>query len=611
MILLSCIPSFFLKLFLQKQPIKKWIYLGKDNTVSLKFRSVLPKDAIELEYAKKLYTVSQQMRGDFIGWIDDTSFAGKIQKEWIFSVPAVKNTFISDLFLNICYFFVLEGLRKEDPDIDLIIVDSSALALSVKEAFSYDFFILNNFFIVFEKGRVFLKSILRFVRHVFSFLRRFWAVKIVLSSRARQLLHGKNRIVLIRNYITDHFLTTYQDTLDKRYFPKLYSYLEKEGATAVFLPIPVQIKNYKTLLSKVKESKENIVFFEEFLKLKDYLYTFLTPLRALRYRIRPPLLHNFNLSRLIKEEYYANLTQFSFLYAILLSCFGKRVKERDLRLSGLVNWCEFQSFERGLMFGIKQVFPQAQIIGSQPFLISPNHLSIIPSRQEKLFNLVPDKMLVLGPLGKDAAREFIKDFPVEYTPLFRYQSVFKSLSTIGVGKDLLVVLGYALSNTVYTLRILLAMEDQLKSFPKVRLKLHPVASFNQERLKKELGIDDFPSNFEFVTGPYEDYLASTSIAICGATGTSVELVVKSIPVVLISETNVLTMNYLAYKVDPDLWQLCFNAKEASGAIKHFLKLRKENPQHIQDKAFELRKLYFAQPNDQYWQNYLTKDSISK
>lgn len=605
-IFLSNMPGYILAKELQKNSVKRWVYFGADSSVPKKLEHIFDKKAEQVDYGKKLHEITQAKRKQFILWIDQIAACFLDRKEWLFSVPSVKNTCTSNLFLYTCYLFLLEDLIKEGEQIDVIFVDSPALAVLFKDNFSdlievtpVNRWLKSGFYF-----KVFTKSILRLGKYLVEFGREFMSAKIILKNRSRQLLQGKDNLVFIRNFITGQFSDTHGDILENHYFPGLYDYLEKKNYTPVFLPVVIRTSNYRCLYQKVLESKKAIVFPEEFLKLQDYLYTFLMPLRALRLKLNPPPYGQYQLGRLLKEEYCANLTEFGFLYATLLFCLGKRLKEHNLAPKGIINWMENQALEKGLIKGFKENFPDIQVIGSQPFFSLENYFSTVSSDQEKQSGLLPEKILVLGPAGKKCATEFIKDVPVDYSPAFRYTSVFSEPSVNNHQENnLLILLPILFENAVYMMRILLKIEPYLESFDRIMIKLHPAGDFDPKKLVEALG-EGLPRWCELVDGKLEQYISKTSIGFCGASSTAAELVMRGIPVIAMGDSHALTLDCLYCKQDPDMWQLCFSCDQVIGALNHFKALKRKKSHDWVQKAHEFRDVFIAQPSEKYWENYL-------
>ncbi|GEM_PF-3108287 len=609
-VFLSNVPSFILAQELQRNSIKRWIYFGTDDSVLKKLERVFNGKAEQVSYGKKLYEITKTKRNQFILWIDQVAACFLDRKEWLFSVPAVKNTYISNLFLYTCYLSFLEDFIKEGKQVDFILVDSPALASTFEENFSDSITIspINRWLNLDFYFNVFIKSILRLGKYFIEFGRRFISAKIVLKNRGRQLLKGKKNLVLIRNFMIGEFSDTPDDFLESHYFQGLYDYLGKKNYTPFFFPVITKASNYRRLYRKVSKSKKTIIFPEEFLKLRDYLYAFLAPLRALSLRLPAPCYGQYQLGRLLKEEYYSNLTEHGFLYATLLSCSGKRFKEHNLAPLGIINWMENQSLEKGLIKGFKEHFPDLYVIGSQPFFIQENYLAPVSSNQEKQSGLLPEKIVVLGPAGKKLATEFIKDIQVDYSPPFRYASVVPEPLANNQGNNLLVLFTIDFKNAIDMMQILLKIGPHLESFDRIMIKLHPAASFDEKKLVKALG-QNLSSQYEFFHGRIEEYLHKTAIGFCaGASSAVVQLVMRGIQVITLGEPYALTLECLFCKKDSDIWQVCFSCEDVVEAINYFKIIKKERPQDLIQKAKEFRRFFIADPSEKYWENYLIENS---
>ncbi len=607
-VFLSNVPGFILARELRKNPAKRWAYLGANYRVLAKLQRVVGERAERIDYGEKLYGCSRATRNQFIRWIDQIASRCIDKKEWLFSVPAVKNTFSSNLFLYTCYLSVLEDIVEKAEAIDLIFVDSPALVHVLKDRFPGQVIMspTHPWQEFMAHSRIFIKLILRFGKYLMDFGRKCVSAKLVLKDRARHVLKDKKDLVLIRNFITDQFSDTRDDIIEKHFFPGLYDYLQEKGYTPVFVPIVASTSSYRRLFQKVLKSKKNIIFPEEFLKFQDYLYAFSAPWRALRLKLSPPSYGRYQLDRLLKEEYYANLTEFGFLYATLLSCLGKRFKESGLFPRGIINWMENQAFEKGFIKGFRENFPDARLIGSQPVFIPANYLSMVSSHQEKQSGLLPDKILVLGPAGKSYMTEFIKDINVDYSPAFRYASILSHPPASNQENNLLVLLGYNFENAVHIMWTLLKIEKYLESFGRIMVKLHPAGYFDEARLSKALGGRDVLKRYSFVDGRLDQYADKIFMGLCGASGTAVELVMRGIPVIIIGDSQALTMDYLVYKEDRDMWQICFSPDQVVKTLDRFKVLKKERSQEFVQKAREFREAFITAPSEKHWENYLIK-----
>lgn len=602
-IILSSTFCFSLKKLTDDKSLTRWIYFGSNPKIQNKLKGFFARTGEEINFGEKLYKVSQLIRDSFVQWLDDVSLNYENDIRWMLSAPAVRNTYISNLFLNVCYFKVFERYIKENKEIDCIFVDSPALAKLIRDTFpaKTQYLRSNMAASFFRYGMLFLKSVLRFFRYLIDCGLRFICAQWVFGNRKKEFFSDNQKIVLIRNFISEKFADNDNDILERHFFPGLYKHLKKNSVTPVFLPIIIKPTNYLRLFKKVLASNRNIFFFEEFLKINDYFFAFLSPFRSFTMKIESRLFQKNNINELLKEDFFYNLTSMEFLYSMLLTRLGIRLKEVHCNPEWIINWSENQTFEKGIIKGLKTVFREMKVIGAQPFIVPPNYLSPVYTKQEQLNEILPDRILCLGPIWEKVISERLEDLNIEYSPAFRYTALAVEKPAKVQGDDLLVLLGIDLNNTVHILCILLKIYKKITFMKDILIKLHPASNFDKKKLELIIG-ERFPELFKFIGGRLDQYFENASVGLCGASGTSVELVMKGIPVVTIGETHTLTMNYLEYKEDSDIWQICFSADQVLEALKHFNAVRKKNPDIFVRKADDFRSAFIVESDDKYWQN---------
>jgi hypothetical protein len=604
-LLSSNLPSFIYQKYFRRFAGRSWIYLDSNNRLYHKLRKFATKAGMkEIDYARELYEESEDNRKEFIEWIDQISLKMGRQEDWLFSVPSVKNSYFSQLFLHVCYLKVFERHLNDD---DLAcVITSPSLTRVLSQTFPSLFTrsLSTKIFCFVAYLGVFIRSILRWLRYALDFLLRFLAVRWNMDLQRKKRLAGVKRIVLIRNFIELGFAKSEETLFEKHFFPGLYEYLFRHDVNPVMFPITVQGADYFSIFKKVAASKQLVYVPEEFLKWSDVLYALFKPLSAMFCYIEPVLLQNRNLMRLAKDEYMANLTDFGFLYAHLLSRCGIRMKEAGIEPESCINWFENQSIEKGLLGGLKNVFPDMSIVDSHLLLTYPNQLSFIPSKQDALLSVLPDRMLVLGDLGKSMLSTAV-NIPTEFSPAFRYQKMLETnrdKERVLTEKNMMVLTGFSYDFTLHTLRMLINIKDKLTFFDRIWLKLHPASYFSENDLLRALGLKKWPAKFSFCTGKLDQYIDQICVGICSSgTGTAVELVVQGIPTIVVGEQKTLTLNCLSVKEDPDIWQLCFYEDEIVKAVNHFTE---HSDTDLKEKAAAFRNIFFAQPQENYWAHYI-------
>ncbi|MBF0384970.1 MAG: hypothetical protein HQL27_03770 [Candidatus Omnitrophica bacterium] len=603
MLFFAGIPNFLLKLLIDRKKAKLWIYLGQDHKRGKKLSKFFGKKAEEVDYSKELYRISGYIRNDFIKAIDDVSFREHPNPEWLFSAPSVKNPYSSRLFLNICYFFAFKR-TVEEKRIDIIFVDSPALIKFIADHFKNKYALskISAVFAFMEGIRKLLFVLLKIFMYAADKISRLIAVRIVLGKRNIAEFLGKE-VVFIRSYISGEFTPDEDNIMETHFFPGLYSFLKSQGKNAVYLPVILKNGSYQRLFKNILDSGKKIFLIEEALCFSDYLMAIPVIIKSLFVKAKNLNVGLFNFKDLCNEDYANSIANQGFLDAHLYARFAYRLKKKNIGVNCLINWSEFQDFEKGLIFGIRKYYPQAKVIGSQPFIGPVNHLSLFPSRQDSILKIIPDRFLVLGNIYQRYLNSLSSEINAEFTPAFRYEGIFKPLSVKEGSGSLIVLTGYGIHNTLRVFELLSEVKDSLKSFSKILIKLHPASGISKRKIERLIRMR-MPREFVFIDGRLEDYLPDVKIGICGATGTAVELVCRGIPVLHIADKRSLTMNYLVLKEDPLLWKLCFNSEDLSSGLIEFGRNVEQKKGLLEQKALEFRNEYFARPDESYWKDYI-------
>ncbi len=605
-ILFSHIPTLFLRYLSRQKAGTGWVYLGKRREVVEKLVAVFGEDENMCPDGKRLYRISKRLRPMFVQWIDDISFARPpTSRVAVFFAVGQKHVF-EQPFLVCLLFFLFKELRNDpEKEVDWIIVDSPALGYTFKRCFpgGTSFSVINYLITFLSWIEALLRSVWRFSHFFLDVGKRHLAARQVLGSRIKGLLAGKKNVVLIRQFIVRGFSEDEEDIFKNHFFPGLDAYLQRHGHTPVFLPFTDQVRSYRALFQKIKESVPPIVFAEEFFRLTDYLDVMLTPCRALLCRLTPPPFEGYDFSTVLKEEYLKNTTEYGIMSASLMVKLGKRLVEKGSSPVSIINWNENHAAEKGLIYGMRKALPGITVIGSKPFITTPNYLSSFPSKQDDILRVTPDKVLGMGSLILEAMQEYSPNLNVAFTPAFRLKELSPCPPYTGERPELLVLLGYGLDNALQVLKLLTSSMHRLPHFTKVLIKLHPVRPFSAEELAQEFG-NPLPEYFTFVQGKVENFLCRVPFGICGGTGAALELVIRGIPVAILGDTNTLTMNHLDYLEDKALWELCFSEDDLVTTLNRFQKVVAMDAVGLQNRGEALRQAFFASGEEDHWLNYV-------
>jgi len=596
-------PRFLLYLVKRKAKPKSWLFIGDGHKKFLTLKRIYGETTNLLADGFALEKVSRRQRTIFVAWIDSISQENYDNTNWFFSSASVKNTFVSKLFLRTCFLEMFEELKDDGKQIDLVIIESKALAEFVHKKYSTEVI-----YPQYNRILFFSRSIETFVINAknglsffVNFVKKWYWQKTVLDKKIINEICGKDKLVFIRHYIVKEF-SSQNYMFWKHCFPGLPEYLVQNGYTPVFIPVVAQVKKYKSVFENIIKSRQKIVLPEEFLGLKDILGTLLSGLIFWVKHPRPTSYMGESYDALLEEELAENLFSQSFLTGVLYSRVGEKMANMKVTPVSVINWNENQAFEKGLLAGMKKQFPGMILIAAQPFIAPLNLLSIHQSRQDSFISLHPERTLVLGPKFRKEALEYDPKLAVSYSPSFR--DSLSELDTHQSGSDrILVALGYDFFNSVTVLRLLSDSWGQLADNGGVTVRLHPASSFNYKDLLVYLD-DPPPEEWLVSESSLMDDVKEAKWAICGATGTSVELVINGLSVVVVGECQALTFNYLEHLGSLPEWRLCFSKDDLLDADKIFSKENKKEDSSEKQLASEIRSDLFIENPENYWTQYL-------
>jgi len=194
-VFLSNVPGFILAKELQGNSFKKWVYFGTNDRVLKKLKRIFPDRAQQINYGEELYRITRTKRNQYIRWIDRVASHFPNNKEWLFSVSSVKNTYTSNLFLYICYIFLLEGFIKEGKRADLVFVDSPALTTIFKDSFPGTIKVMpiNRWLKLGFYFKIVTKSVLRFGKYLIEFSRKYVSAKVVLKKSQQAIVERQKK----------------------------------------------------------------------------------------------------------------------------------------------------------------------------------------------------------------------------------------------------------------------------------------------------------------------------------------------------------------------------------------------------------------------------------
>jgi len=483
---------------------------------------------------------------------------------------------------------MLKKRLEEGYDYNKIIVDSLALKKAIKKNYYKYHFKVN------YKGKsalhIYLGKINSYFKVFGQISLRFLAARftrkykrIVKTDRALTLLD----VFIFRNsFAVGIFLD--------RYYPELLEPIDSDVKEyTYYVPTFYGIKNYKKVFTEMRKSKQNFLVKEDYLKLKDYLFALLYPLKLNKLKIKYRNFLGLDIYPLIREEMANDRVSDSSIYSLLNYCFSRRLKENGVKLRIIVNWFENQIIDHGFNSGFRKYYPESKLIGYLGAPLVDNYLSLFPTEQERMCAVIPKEINVIGNGYIDMVKEFCPDLQVKVAPAFRYSEVWNRRNYFPdkYKCSILVALPILIdeSNEIIDIVLEAACSINIKNCI-FKIKPHPTCDIKKisNKWSKKL-----PEMFKFVDGDFNLCVEQSDILISCASTVCLETLAKGIPVIVIGNSLGLTQLPIPRSISEDIWKLCYSVNDVVEAIKLYVKkdnktvnMYKKIGREIRDNFFE-------------------------
>lgn len=485
--------------------------------------------------------------------------------DWIVSTIASRNPNFSPLFIQCCHLALVKKMVERNHPMKAVVVKSRVLGKVIEKYLSQEKVAVQvKYRKVFSHG---VKNLWDYVYQIlialFHFSNQFFYARV---GSHKGKFDSTRPIILLEVFILkDSFSSNgYKD----RYYPGIQKFLsEEEKEEFYYLPTFIGVRNYFRIFSEIAGCRQKFFLKEHFLRLSDYIFTLLYPFRMLKMRPQNITFLNFDITPLIREEIFYKSTHFSSLMGILNFRFAKRLKEYGIKIKLFVDWFENQIIDRGINYGFRKFSPETPIIGYQGFIVSPQfNVHIHPTAHEISVGVIPHEIAVVGRALIKPTKEFCKDLKVVAAPAFRFNNVWKKrrFSPDPHRFTVLISLPITLKESIEILKLVAGILKQ-KEFDNFLFHVKPHPVNNPEKIKR-LFAADWPRQFEFVSGDFNDCVEKVNLLIGNTSSTCVEALAKGVPVIIIESQSGLTQNPIPENIKEDIWVLCYTAEELTKAM---------------------------------------------
>lgn len=435
--------------------------------------------------------------------------------------------------------------------------------------------------IIFKLFKYYFRSFKKFISYLMEFIVYFLnPVRFTFSSNYNELILIDTYFVMKNikdsNKFTDSCFLGLKSVLDKS--NKHYAYLPVFGGTRKFVILG-------SILRILKNDKVPLLSEYQLLSGKDLLFVLyfivIYPFRVLKLF---HILRNSNDNITLFKSELVNTLDLVTFESFTRFLQGRKIAKLPYKHIKVISWYENQVIDKNLYKGLREANSKIEIYGAQLFLYSKAQLNIIPDENEQVFGIVPDKIIVNGPV-------FIpKNTKLNYTvgPSLRYHKIFNSIGKKENRKKFLTLLPFYREDIENILRML--FEIKIFSEP-IFIKMHPAISI--EGIKHLL-----PHNAIVVNDDIYKLFETTKVVIGSASGTLVEAASLGIPAVVIKNNQGFSCNYLPEYGKGVIWEEVSSPEELALCLNKFNNELDNNSEKINNIASEYRKMFFCQPTEE-------------
>ena len=437
-----------------------------------------------------------------------------------------------------------------------------------------------SFYLIAKKIIVYLvKNLISFVLCIIA------ALFHLISGQKFHVKDGVDYVLLDTFFKIDHIIN--EGKFKEAYFPGLPEYLSDKNIDYAYVPKWFVFKNPLRLLRIFKILRKNqvpVLTQFQILTLADYLEI-----------ARFIFLYPFSLSRFLRklESSYEDKVLCGGLWnafdgvayeSHMRYLFAKRLTAMKFGNIKCISWYENLAADKNFYRGLRTLSRKTEIIGAQLYVRPDTLMNFFPDQSDISFDLVPDKILVNGPV-------FCYDLDsvkVEVGPALRYKHLFKDAQEESFsGEIILVVLPYWDHLVCEILGIISDID-----WPKpVKIKFHP--TMNWESYEQII-----PKNFTVTIESIQKLLPRAFMVVGSSTGAMVEALALGIPVISVNK-----LNSLSHDVMPDIgqgviWDRAEDAEGVRNLIVQFKKIIDKNSIQLKKEGARIKSFYFSEPVDE-------------
>lgn len=541
---------------------------------------------LSIVQTKRLNEISYEIRSQYIDLIDDFYPLNLSNDNWIFTALASKDSFLTDIYFQICMTILIWEEINFGKKIQKIIVYNTGT-----------YSVLNKLFLKHDKNIQLVnasKSVNTNKKRIKTIIYMFLTT-IVNYFFVRKMPQRKfEQITLLDTFILEN---SFKDGIyNDRYYTKIFKYLNEENADRMFYLSTYSAKLGKKI-QQMKQAHQNdkFIIMEDYLEFNDYLKSILNVIWPGKINFPSLKISQIDFFDLFKYEFKCSRINSTSFQAYLNFYFIKRFIRAGNSIVKFIDWNENQIIDKAITKSIRNESPSTQILAYRGYIVSDQFIWMYPSKQEKKAGVLPDIYAVVGVNLIDSVKEFCPDIKVISSPAFRFNELYSKRTNFPENEfTILVALPIDFKHSLILLNTLIAFKNKLPKNYVYLVKPHPTYSSDLIRLH----IDKADSYFLFNEDSFNSCLEKSNLLISSMSSAAMESLAKGIPCIIKCNSSEFYRIPIPRTIPELIWKLCLTEEEMFDAIKYFATMDKNL---IEKESFKIRETYFTK---------VTKDNVS-
>ena len=594
-----------------------WVYIGKSYQIKKQCREVIGTAASEVDICHDLDVIINGSENDYISLMERLNDANSDNLAWWFSPVSTRCPLLTDFFLNICYYRLVEKMCDNNRVPSVIIVESTDLLGILNKVLADRGFSISSplksgetkpggtyfrsvrrvadFFNPFQISHIIRQSVLPSVFNTYRFIVRAYHRRLsAYKTRRSDPLGNLKKTVLVVTYFLQNSMT--EGRFIDRYHPYLYEYLKGKGFDLLIYPRFYEDNASLKVYDDIRRNEDRILIPEDYLSISDYVYGLLYCFHKKR-RVKIEINQDdpyYILQDLIRKE-IENGSILEILAGYLTYRASRNILEKGKNIRSIILWNENQYDDRGIIRAARTVCPDTPIMGFRGYIHITNYCNILPLESEARAGLTPTRFLITGASQKDFITKYSNSQRFSIAAALRYNHIFLEKK-------------YDLADTTMHPReciviILPGMEQALEIIDKVYssmqeghlvlpcyVKDHPNCPF------KSVESDGMKGFFIPYTGTIDELPLMYPIIISGTTSTIIETLCMGIPSIFLSRENSINFDLITDEVT-HYYRLC-SRNELITTIKEIMNRDKTEYDEIIQASRKIQEDFFTPINEE-------------